>query len=106
MTTIDKSKPVLVTGATGYIAGWIIKSLLEDGITVHAAVRNPNDKNKISHLDKIASESKGTIRYFKSDLLSEGSYLDAMKDCELVFHTASPFTTNVKNPQKELIDPA
>lgn len=106
MTIIDKSKPVLVTGATGYIAGWIVKSLLEDGITVHAAVRNPNDKNKISHLDKIASESKGTIRYFKSDLLNDGSYLDAMRDCELVFHTASPFTTNVTNPQKELIDPA
>ena len=103
---IDKSKPVLVTGATGYVAGWIVKRLLEDGITVHAAVRNPDSKAKLAHLDKLAAGSNGTIRYFKSDLLTEGSYAEAMDGCELVFHTASPFTTNVKDPQKELIDPA
>ncbi len=106
MTTIDKSKPVLVTGATGYVAGWLIKELLKDGITVHAAVRNPLDKKKTAHLDEIAAKSKGSIRYFKSDLLTEGSYFEAMQGCELVFHTASPFTTNVKDPQKELIEPA
>ena len=106
MVEIEKSRPVLVTGATGYVAGWIIKQLLEEGITVHAAVRNPDDKNKRAHLDKIAEQTNGTIRYFKSNLLTEGSYLEAMKDCELIFHTASPFTVNVKDPQKELIDPA
>jgi len=66
---IDKSKPVLVTGATGYVAGWLVKKLLEDGLTVHAAVRNPNKKEKTQHLDEIAENSSGSIRYFKSDLL-------------------------------------
>jgi NAD(P)-dependent dehydrogenase (short-subunit alcohol dehydrogenase family) len=33
---------VLVTGASGYIAGWIIRYLLEEGYTVHATVRDPN----------------------------------------------------------------
>lgn len=106
MATIDKTKPVLVTGATGYVAGWLIKGLLEDGITVHAAVRNPDDKKKIAHLDLIAAKSAGNILYFKSDLLTEGSYAEAMQGCELVFHTASPFTTDVKDPKKELIKPA
>ncbi len=106
MVVIDKTKPVLVTGATGYIAGWLIKQLLEEGITVHAAVRNPDDKSKLDHLDKIAANTKGTIRYFKADLLSIDSYTEAMNDCELVFHTASPFITSVKDPQKDLIDPA
>ena len=32
MTTIDKSKPVLVTGATGYVAGWLVKKLLDEAI--------------------------------------------------------------------------
>ncbi len=106
MAKIDKTKPVLVTGATGYVAGWIIKKLLEEGITVHAAVRNPNDKNKLDHLNKIASNTKGSIIYFKTDLLTQGSYTEAMQNCELVFHTASPFITDVKDPQKDLIDPA
>lgn len=106
MKNIDKSKPVLVTGATGYVAGWLVKKLLEEGITVHAAVRDPSKKGKVAHLDAIVEKTSGTIKYFKSNLLDEGSYAEAMEGCELVYHTASPFTTNVKNPQKELIDPA
>lgn len=106
MTQIDKTKPVLVTGATGYVAGWLVKKLLEEGLTVHAAVRNPQKQEKIQHLNEMAANSSGTIRYFKSDLLQEGSYAEAMADCELVYHTASPFLTHVKDPQKDLIDPA
>ena len=100
------SKKVLVTGATGYVAAWLVKKLLEEGHTVHAAVREPDNKNKTQHLDEIAANTKGEIKYFKSDLLENGSYEEAMKDCEIVFHTASPFSTDVKDPQKDLIEPA
>ncbi|MFY0674032.1 MAG: NAD-dependent epimerase/dehydratase family protein [Bacteroidia bacterium] len=103
---IDKSKPVLVTGATGYVAGWLVKRLLEEGLAVHAAVRNPDKKEKVAHLDKLASELPGSIKYFKSDLLTEGSYAEAMEGCGVVYHTASPFTLDVKDPQRDLIDPA
>ena len=104
MTTIDKSKPVMVTGATGFVAGWLVKKLLEEGITVHAAVRNPNKTEKLKYLNAIADKSKGSIKYFKSDLLQEGSYAEAMEGCELVYHTASPFVIDVNDPQKELIE--
>lgn len=106
MTNIDKSKPVMVTGATGYVAGWLVKRLLEEGFTVHAAVRDPEKEHKVHHLNGIAKTTSGTIRYFKSDLLDEGSYAEAMEGCELVFHTASPFTSDFDDPQKDLIDPA
>lgn len=106
MTEIDRTKPVLVTGATGYVAGWLVKKLLEEGLTVHAAVRDPKNKTKLAHLDELAANSSGSIKYFKADLLQEGSYAEAMEGCELVYHTASPYTLDVKDPQKELIDPA
>ena len=106
MKTIDKSKPVMVTGANGYVASWLVKKLLDEGITVHAAVRNPGNEKKIGHLKKAAAQSKGEIKFFKGDLLAPGSYKAAMEGCELVYHTASPFTTDVKDPQKELIEPA
>jgi nucleoside-diphosphate-sugar epimerase len=104
--TIDKTKPVMVTGATGYVAGWLVKRLLEEGLTVHAAVRNPKNAKKIAHLEAIGKMTKGTIKYFKSDLLQPGSYTEAMEGCELVYHTASPFVLEVKDPQLDLIDPA
>ena len=106
MTTINKEKPVMLTGATGYVAGWIVKKILENGLTVHAAVRDPENIEKLKYLNQIAEKSSGTIKYFKADLLQNGSYDEAMKDCELVFHTASPFKNKVKDPQKELINPA
>lgn len=104
--TIPTSAPVLVTGATGYVAGWIVKRLVEAGVTVHAAVRNPNDAARLAHLEAMAQAGPGTIRFFAADLLQPGSYAQAMAGCEVVFHTASPFTTQVKDPQRELIDPA
>ncbi len=106
MTHIDPTSPILVTGATGYVAGRLVKLLLEKGHTVHAAVRDPGKTEKLKYLNALAESLPGQIHYFKSDLLTEGSYAEAMAGCELVFHTASPFAMGVKDPQKELVDPA
>ncbi|MDX1570487.1 MAG: NAD-dependent epimerase/dehydratase family protein [Xanthomonadales bacterium] len=103
---IDTGKPVLVTGASGYVAGWVVKALLDRGLTVHAAVRDPENQDKTGHLTAMAEASPGAIRFFQADLLDEGSYAEAMAGCQVVFHTASPFTTTVKDPQKQLVDPA
>ena len=103
---IDQTKPVLVTGATGYVAGRLAEKLLKEGRTVHAAVRTPDNKEKTKYLDELAEKLPGSIKYFKADLLEEGSFDEGMKDCELVFHTASPFIRAVKDPQKDLVDPA
>jgi len=104
---IDRSKPVLVTGANGFIASWIVKYLLEDGITVHGTVRDPNNDKKVGHLKKIAAESPGELKLFAADLLDQSAFDAPMAGCELVMHTASPFVVQgIKDPQKELVDPA
>ncbi len=103
---IDTSKPVLVTGATGYVAGWIVKRLLDEGYTVHAAVRDPSKAEKLKHLNALAEQAQGEIKYFKGDLMQPGSYAEAMAGCSVVFHTASPFTTHVEDPKRDLVDPA
>ncbi|MEM6868974.1 MAG: NAD-dependent epimerase/dehydratase family protein, partial [Cyanobacteria bacterium P01_C01_bin.121] len=102
----NTSAPVLVTGATGYVAGWLVKRLLDEGFTVHATVRNPDNADKLKYLNSLADSAPGSIKYFKADLLSEGAFAEAMQGCEVVFHTASPFSMSVKDPQKDLIEPA
>jgi nucleoside-diphosphate-sugar epimerase len=106
MKEIDKNAPVMVTGANGYVAGWLVKKLLEAGHNVHAAVRDPGNKKKTRHLTHLAEDAPGSITFFKADLLEKGSYANAMQGCQLAYHTASPFTSNYSDPQKELIDPA
>lgn len=106
MTEINKEAPVLVTGATGYLAGVICQQLLQAGHTVHATVRDPSKTEKLSHLNAVAAGSPGTIRYFAADLEKAGSFDEAMAGCELVIHTASPFAMRVKDPVADLIRPA
>ncbi len=107
MQTIDQSKPILVTGGTGYLASWIIKQLLDEGKAVRTTVRDLSQKDKSAHLTALAVKSKGTLTFFEADLLKRGSFTKAMDGCELVIHTASPFKiSGLKNAQKELVEPA
>ncbi len=105
---IDKTKPVMVTGASGYIANWIVKLLLEAGCTVHGTVRDPGNEKSVGPLKKIAASApQGTLKLFKADLLDKNSFDAPMAGCEVVMHTASPFVVRgFKNAHEALIRPA
>ncbi|KAJ4840307.1 hypothetical protein Tsubulata_022053 [Turnera subulata] len=118
-------KVVCVTGASGYIASWLVKLLLQRGYTVKASVRDPkkssvqlpqiqgankvlkkrDDPKKTEHL-RTLDGAQERLHLFKADLLEEGSFDSGVEGCECVFHTASPFYHDVKDPQAELLDPA
>ncbi|WP_339335970.1 NAD-dependent epimerase/dehydratase family protein [uncultured Maricaulis sp.] len=106
MTVINPDAPILVTGGTGYLAGVIISQLLDEGHTVHATVRDPSNTGKLQHLNARAEASPGQIRYFKADLRDTDAFAPAMAGCELVIHTASPFSSHVAAPQRDLVEPA
>lgn len=106
MQEINTSKPILVTGASGFIASWIVKYLLEGGYTVHGTVRDKSNAQKVQHLLKMDEDAPGYLKLFEADLLHQGAFAEAMQGCELVIHTASPFQTQVKDAQKQLIEPA
>jgi len=107
MKQINPSAPVMVTGASGYLGSWIIHTLLSDGYTVHATVRDPNKAASVAHLQKIAEQSSGTLHLFKADLLDDGSFDAAMQGCEVVMHTASPFLmTGYTDAEAALVRPA
>lgn len=99
--------PIAVTGASGYIASWIVKELLEQGRTVHATVRDPSKTASVAHLNAIAAKAPGTLRLFKADLLTPRAYDDAIQGCEVVIHTASPFViSGFTDAYEALVRPA
>lgn len=105
--TIDPEAPVLVTGASGYIGSWIVRTLLEGGYTVRGTVRNPQKPSGLEHLHTLAAKHPGRLSLFKADLLESGSFDEAMDGCELVIHTASPFLlTGFEDAEEALVRPA
>lgn len=96
----------MLTGATGYVGGVLAQQLLEAGLTVHCPVRDPTNNSKLEHLK--ALDGGENLKFFKADLLDDGSYLESMKGCSVVFHVASPFIMDVSSEkaQELLLDPA
>ena len=100
------SQTILVTGGTGYIGAWVVKGLLEKGHTVRLTVRDKNKTQKYEYLKAISEKTQGNLEIWEADLLSEGSFDTAVVGCDAIAHIASPFKLNVKDPKKELLDPA
>lgn len=117
MANTSKGK-VCVTGASGFVASWLVKRLLESGYHVLGTVRDPGpsltlmippsffkvidrhlfanwigNQKKVAHLWNLAG-AKERLELVRADLLEEGSFDDAVMACEGVFHTASPIITN------------
>ena len=93
---------VCVTGASGYVAGVLVDLLLRKGYRVRGTVRSLKDDAKVKHLK---ADFPG-LELFEADLTKPGTFKDAFAGIEVLFHTASPFQTNVKDAQKELVEPA
>ncbi len=105
MTT--ETRPlVLVTGATGYIAGHCIRELLEHGYRVRGTVRSLADPTKTEHLRRIAAQLGGSLELVEADLTADRGWRDAAAGCTYVQHVASPFPAEVPKDEMDLIRPA
>ncbi|EPS59559.1 hypothetical protein M569_15245 [Genlisea aurea] len=94
-----------VTGGSGFIAAYLIRSLLEKGCAVRATVRHPEDVDKVGFLWEL-NGARERLRILKADLLDEGSFDEAVDGVDGVFHTASPvFVPHGDDVKANLIDP-
>ena len=94
---------VLVTGGSGYIAGFLIKQLLDQGWRVHTTVRNPARE---AALRPLLGGDADALRFFTADLMHDDGWATAMAGCSHVAHVASPFSTNAPRHEDDLIVPA
>ena len=74
---------ILVTGATGFIGSQVTRQLLDSG---HSNLRIL--RRKTSSLD-LLGYAADHVEHFIGDMMDPSSVLDAMRDVEVVFHTAA-----------------
>ncbi|KAL9819000.1 putative dihydroflavanol 4-reductase [Arabidopsis thaliana] len=106
----SKTATYCVTGASGYIGSWLVKSLLQRGYTVHATLR---DLAKSEYFQSKWKENE-RLRLFRADLRDDGSFDDAVKGCDGVFHVAASMEFDISSDhvnlesyvQSKVIEPA
>ncbi|XP_056683346.1 phenylacetaldehyde reductase-like isoform X1 [Spinacia oleracea] len=120
-------KKVCVTGASGFIASWIVKLLLHRGYSVNGTVLRQtyncmfvnygvvhityiiyyiyyiyvDDPNEVEQLVGLEG-AKERLELFEANLMVEGSFDSAIHGCDGVFHSACPVKLQVCDPHAGL----
>jgi hypothetical protein len=84
---------VVVTGGSGYIAGYCIAQLLNEGWRVRTTARNLGRAEEVrATIGKIAANG-GAIEFAAADLNSDAGLANAVAGADYVLHVASPVPT-------------
>ncbi len=94
---------VFVSGGSGYIAGFLIKQLIDEGWMVHTSIR---DLGKEAAVRTSLGTDDNKLKFFAADLTSDKGWAEAMAGCSHVAHVASPFPPAAPKHENELIVPA
>jgi dihydroflavonol-4-reductase len=94
---------VLVSGGSGYIAGFVIRQLLAEGWTVHATLRSLAQEGTVRRLLAV---DDSRLRFFAADLNADAGWAEAAAGCRFAVHMASPLPSGVPKDADELIVPA
>jgi NAD dependent epimerase/dehydratase len=85
MSNFWQHKPVLVTGAGGFIASHLVEKLVERGARVRAFVRY-NSRGDPGLLSLLPAETLKQIEVIAGDLRDQAAVKSAMRETDLVFH--------------------
>jgi len=97
------AQTVLVTGGTGFIAGWCIVQLLERGYAVRTTVR---DAAKEQRVRAAVRSNTDRLSVVVADLNDDRGWDAAVAGCDYVLHVASPLGGGAVKDRHALVAPA
>lgn len=100
------TETVLVTGGTGFVAGWCIVNLLERGYTVRTTLRNLSKESAVRAAVASQTDAGDKLTFFAADLTGDDGWDAAMAGCDYVLHVASPLGTGAEKGRDSLTAPA
>ncbi|MBE7210893.1 MAG: NAD-dependent epimerase/dehydratase family protein [Gluconacetobacter diazotrophicus] len=87
------SKPVLVTGATGFVGSAVARALLARGHAVRLLLRPSSDRRNVAGLD---------AELVEGDLDRPDGFARALDGCGALFHVAADYRLWVPDPERML----
>jgi nucleoside-diphosphate-sugar epimerase len=97
---------VLVTGGTGFVAGWCIIELLQRGYAVRTTVRSPSKEPLVRDLVAAAGANGRLLTCGAVDLTNDEGWDEAVAGCDYVLHVASPLGSGDSRDANALVAPA
>ncbi|GAA2510879.1 SDR family oxidoreductase [Winogradskya humida] len=104
--SVTRPDTVLVTGASGFVAGHCVEDLLRHGYAVRGTVRDVARSEKVAHLTALAAETGGSLDFVAARLDTDEGWAEAVAGCTYVLHVASPNPPTVPRDENEVIRPA
>src|SRR5580704_14663199 len=97
---------VLVTGGSGYIGGWCVIGLLQQGYQVRTTVRSLAREAEVRAWLAKAVDAGDRLSFHAADLTADAGWDAATAGCDYVLHVASPISVAEPKDPDELIVPA
>jgi dihydroflavonol-4-reductase len=94
---------VFVSGGSGYIAGFLIRQLIESGCSVNTSIR---DLKREAEVREWLNVDNSRLKFFAADLSHDAGWAEAMAGCSHVAHVASPFPLGQPKHADDLVIPA
>jgi nucleoside-diphosphate-sugar epimerase len=104
MSPVPKGGTVAVTGAAGFIGGWVVRDLLDKGYRVRACVRSVDDAARTDFLKAMPGYASGRLKLYAADLDLPGCFDEAFKGCHGVLHLSHVSDYNDQDYVKGVCD--